>query len=58
MDYIPVYEGEADGGSTVRVPLGKLQRTGVRTAEVTRERLPTRLRVPASSCSTIGGFTP
>ncbi|MGV1908533.1 efflux RND transporter periplasmic adaptor subunit [Agrobacterium cavarae] len=46
MDYIPVYEGEADGGSTVRVPLGKLQRTGVRTAEVTRERLPTRLRVP------------
>ena len=48
MDYIPVYEGEgeAEGGSTVRVPLGKLQRTGVRTAEVKRERLPTRLRVP------------
>ncbi len=46
MDYIPVYEGEADGGSTVRVPLGKLQRTGVRTAEVTMERLPTALRVP------------
>ena len=46
MDYIPVYEGEADGGSTVRVPLGKLQRTGVRTAEVTMATLPTALRVP------------
>ena len=46
MDYIPVYEGEADGGSAVRVPLGKLQRTGVRTAEVTMERLPTSLHVP------------
>ena len=46
MDYIPVYEGAADGGSTVRVPLGKLQRTGVRTAEVTRERLPTKLSIP------------
>nr|WP_210256877.1 efflux RND transporter periplasmic adaptor subunit [Agrobacterium tumefaciens] len=46
MDYIPVYESEADGGSTVRVPLGKLQRTGVRTAEVTIEKLPTVLRVP------------
>ncbi|MCE6077487.1 efflux RND transporter periplasmic adaptor subunit [Agrobacterium vitis] len=46
MDYIPVYDGEADGGSAVRVPLGKLQRTGVRTAEVTMERLPTSLHVP------------
>lgn len=46
MDYIPVYEGEADGGSAVRVPLGKLQRTGVRTAEVTMERMPMVLRVP------------
>jgi len=46
MDYIPAYEGEADGGSTVRVPLGKLQRTGVRTAEVMMERLRTALRAP------------
>ncbi|MQB23169.1 efflux RND transporter periplasmic adaptor subunit [Agrobacterium tumefaciens] len=46
MDYVPVYEGEAEGGSTVRVPLGKLQRTGVRTADVTMESLPTTLRVP------------
>lgn len=46
MDYVPVYEGEAEEGSTVRVPLGKLQRTGVRTADVTMESLPTTLRVP------------
>ncbi|CDZ71995.1 Copper/silver efflux system membrane fusion protein CusB [Neorhizobium galegae bv. orientalis] len=46
MDYIPVHEGEADGGSAVRVPLGKLQRTGVKTVEVTTERLTQALRVP------------
>ncbi|KQZ59745.1 cation transporter [Rhizobium sp. Root149] len=46
MDYIPVYEGEADGGSTVKVSLGKLQRTGVKTAEATVERLPQAVRVP------------
>ena len=46
MDYIPVYDGEADGGSELRVPLGKLQRTGVKTADVTLESLPTTLRVP------------
>ncbi len=32
MDYIPVYEGEANDEGTVRVSPGKLQRTGVRTA--------------------------
>ncbi len=31
MDYIPVYEGEANDDGTVRVSPGKLQRTGVRT---------------------------
>lgn len=32
MDYIPVYEGEnEDDGNTVKVSLGKVQRTGVRT---------------------------
>ena len=31
MDYIPVYEGEAEEGNTVTVSPGKLQRTGVRS---------------------------
>ncbi|MBI4273285.1 MAG: efflux RND transporter periplasmic adaptor subunit [Rhizobiales bacterium] len=32
MDYIAVYEGEAeDDGNTVKISLGKVQRTGVRT---------------------------
>ena len=34
MDYIPVYEGEDDGGATVKVSLDKVQRSGVRTEEV------------------------
>lgn len=46
MDYIPVYEGDDEGGSTVKVSLGKLQRTGVKTAEATVERLPQAVRVP------------
>jgi membrane fusion protein, copper/silver efflux system len=31
MDYIPVYEGEADDGNTVKVSLDKVQRIGVKT---------------------------
>jgi Cu(I)/Ag(I) efflux system membrane fusion protein len=31
MDYIPVYEGEENDGSTVRVSLDRVQRSGVRT---------------------------
>lgn len=31
MDYIPVYEGDNDDGSIVKVSNGKLQRTGVKT---------------------------
>jgi len=35
MDYIPVYEGEEqDGGTTVKVSLDKVQRSGVRTETV------------------------
>src|SRR3972149_11496650 len=30
MDYIPVYEDEQDDGTTVKVSLDKIQRTGVR----------------------------
>ena len=36
MDYIPVYEGEDDGGSVVKVSPGRLQRTGVRSEVVER----------------------
>ena len=39
MDYIPVYEGEADDGNTVKVSPGKLQRTGVRSELVERRVL-------------------
>ena len=34
MDYIPVYEGEAEDGDTVKVSPGKIQRTGVKTEPV------------------------
>ena len=34
MDYVPVYEGEEDDGKTVKVSLGKIQRSGVRTQPV------------------------
>ena len=33
MDYIPVYEGEEEGGATVKVSLDKIQRSGVRTED-------------------------
>lgn len=47
MDYIPVYEGEDDGGATVKVSLDKVQRAGVRTEEARMVRLERPLRVPA-----------
>ncbi len=46
MDYIPVYQGEDDGGLTVRVSLDKVQRSGVRTAPVALRRLERPVRVP------------
>jgi Cu(I)/Ag(I) efflux system membrane fusion protein len=39
MDYVPVYEDEAQDGSTVTVSPGKLQRTGVRSETVERRAL-------------------
>jgi Cu(I)/Ag(I) efflux system membrane fusion protein len=45
MDYIPVYEGEEEG-STVKVSLDKVQRSGVRTAPVEMRRLDRPVRVP------------
>jgi membrane fusion protein, copper/silver efflux system len=46
MDYIAVYEGEDDGGSTVKVSLDKVQRSGVRTAPVEMRKLDRPVRAP------------
>jgi len=46
MDYIPVYEGEEDDGTTVKVSVGKLQRAGVRTEPVERRTLSEPVRAP------------
>jgi Cu(I)/Ag(I) efflux system membrane fusion protein len=48
MDYLPVYEGEdADDGS-IRLSLGKVQRTGVRSEPVTRRPVVRKLRIPGT----------
>ena len=46
MDYIAVYEGGDGGGSTVRVSLDKVQRSGVRTAPAEMRRLTRPIRAP------------
>lgn len=46
MDYIPVYEGEADDSATVTVSPGKLQRTGVRSVEAVLSPIVSRIRIP------------
>jgi membrane fusion protein, copper/silver efflux system len=48
MDYIPVYEGEGDDSSVVKVSLGKLQRTGVKTELVERRSVGRLVRVPGT----------
>lgn len=48
MDYLPVYEGEQLKDGELRVPLGKLQKTGVRTATVERQKISRRVRVPGT----------
>jgi Cu(I)/Ag(I) efflux system membrane fusion protein len=49
MDYVPVYEGEDDsGGSTVKVSLEKVQRSGVRTEIVARRLVDHPVRVPGT----------
>lgn len=48
MDYIPVYEGEATGGSVVAVAAGRLQQTGVRTAAAADKVLVAAVRVPGT----------
>lgn len=48
MDYIPVYEGEQSDASTVKVSLGKLQRTGVKTAVAEMASIGRKVRVPGT----------
>ena len=49
MDYIPVYDDEDTAGDgTVKISLGKLQKTGVRTEEVERGVLSTPVRAPGT----------
>lgn len=48
MDYIPVFDGEADDGSIVKVSAGKLQRTGVKTALATKGAIVRPVRVPGT----------
>ena len=46
MDYIPVYEGDADEGGTVKVSPGKIQRTGVKTELVGKRQIGRNIRAP------------
>ena len=48
MDYLPVYDGEASDSSTVKVSLGKLQRTGVKTAIAEKTTVSRKIRVPGT----------
>ena len=48
MDYIPVFEGDQADASTVKVSLGKLQRTGVRTANAQMASISRKIRAPGT----------
>jgi Cu(I)/Ag(I) efflux system membrane fusion protein len=48
MDYLPVYDGEEADSSTVKVSLGKLQRTGVKTATAESAVVSREVRVPGT----------
>ena len=48
MDYIPVYEGEAEDGNTVKISPGKVQRTGVRSEPAERRVVSRPVRVPGT----------
>ena len=48
MDYIPVYEGEAEEGNTVKISPGKVQRTGVRSERAERRVVSRAVRVPGT----------
>ena len=44
MDYVPVYEDEAENGTTITISPGKLQKTGVRSEPVQRRTLSVPVR--------------
>lgn len=46
MDYIPVYEGEEEDGDTVKISLGKVQRSGVRSEPAMMRQLSQPIRSP------------
>lgn len=46
MDYIPVYEGEEEQGSTLKLNLDKVQRSGVRSVLVEKKHLDRIIRAP------------
>ena len=48
MEYIPVYEGDQSDASTVKVSLGKLQRTGVKTAIAEMASISRKIQVPGT----------
>jgi Cu(I)/Ag(I) efflux system membrane fusion protein len=48
MDYLPVYEGEQDDDSSVKVSAGKLQKAGVQTELAERRTLKTVVRAPGT----------
>ena len=48
MDYLPVYEGEQDGDSSVKVSAGKLQKAGVQSELVELRTLNTAVRAPGT----------
>ena len=47
MDYIPVFDGD-DDGPELKISLGKLQRTGVRSEEVARRVVGRLVRAPGT----------
>ncbi len=48
MDYLPVYEGDQDDDSSVKVSAGKLQKAGVQTEIAERRTLNTVVRAPGT----------
>lgn len=46
MDYIPVYEGEDEAGTSVTISLDRVQRSGVRTETARMQRVERRVRAP------------
>ena len=48
MDYLPVYDGEDDGGPAIKIALGKVQRAGVRSEIVTEHVVTRPVRAPGT----------